>query len=311
MIETRLLEMFIATAKQGTLVAASRECRVTASAVSHALKALESELGCRLFDRIGKNVQLNQAGEQFLAQVEPLLKELDAAANSLKDLRQWGETRLRIGASTTFCHYVLPRILKDLKKTFGTVAIQVESRDTGEQIDLLRRNKLDLGIGLMPDEDVYLDKKTLFRDELLLTLAPNHPLASLKSIPRDQLSNYPFILYRRGSITSRLVDDYFRAQKIRPNMMMEVSDLEAIKELVKLNLGLGIMAPWTASRELERGTLVMRPLGTTKLKRQWTILSQNNRRLNLIEIAFVKLCRQFATTVRTDREDLPAEQKFS
>jgi LysR family transcriptional regulator, low CO2-responsive transcriptional regulator len=304
-MEIQQLKMFCLIAKKGSLAAAAKELRLTSSAVSHSLKGLEREIGCRLFDRVGKNVQLNQAGEQFLKQIEPLLGNLETAVHSIKQLSKWGQVRLRIGASATFCQYILPKILRELKKSFSDASIQVESHDTPQLIEHLKSNRLDLGIGLMPDEMGDLDVRPLFRDELLLTLSPHHSLASLKQIPRDQISNSPFISYQGSSLTSRMIEDYFRKFDIHKSNVMEIGNLDAIKEMVKLNLGIAALAPWTASRELERGTLIMRPFGVQPIRRHWVTLNRSGRRSNLIEIAFVKLCRQFVTTVPTDRHDLP------
>ena len=100
-METRLLKMFCAVAETGGLVTAGRKLHLTPSALSHSLKALETDLGCRLFERVGKRMVLNQAGEQLLAQVRGPLAALESAANGIKRLAKWGQTRLRIGASAS------------------------------------------------------------------------------------------------------------------------------------------------------------------------------------------------------------------
>src|SRR5438046_4207226 len=123
-MDTRLLRMFCVVARMGSLVAASRIMHLTPSAMSHGLKALEAQLGCRLFDRTGKKLLLNQAGEQLFAQVQAPLTALDAAAESLKRLGKWGQTRLRIGASASACQHIVPGIIRELKKTCPTVQLQ-------------------------------------------------------------------------------------------------------------------------------------------------------------------------------------------
>src|SRR5258706_3533662 len=95
-MDTRLLKMFCAVADTGSLVTAGRKLHLTASALSHSLKALETDLGCRLFERVGKRMGLNQAGEQLLAQVRGPLLALESAADGIKRLAKWGPTRLRI-----------------------------------------------------------------------------------------------------------------------------------------------------------------------------------------------------------------------
>jgi DNA-binding transcriptional LysR family regulator len=89
---------------------------------------------------------------------------------------------------------------------------------------------------------------------------------------------------------------------------MEVGDIGAIKELVKLNLGVSILAPWTADTELVRGTLCMRPLGPRPVRRHWVVATVAGRRLNLAEETFCRLCRAHATGMRLDRKDVPARR---
>jgi DNA-binding transcriptional LysR family regulator len=106
-------------------------------------------------------------------------------------------------------------------------------------------------------------------------------------------------------LTAQLVDQYFRELGIVPSTIMEIANIEAIKELVKLNLGVAILAPWTVEKELARGTLCMRPLGAKALRRQWAIIGLGGRRWNLAEETFSRLCRVMAASFRMDRRDLP------
>ncbi len=86
---------------------------------------------------------------------------------------------------------------------------------------------------------------------------------------------------------------------------MEIGSIEAIKELIKLNLGVSVLAPWTVDRELARGSLKIRPLGGKPVYRQWSVMSLKEHRLNLAEENFCRLCQQHASAMRLDRKDVP------
>ena len=134
-----------------------------------------------------------------------------------------------------------------------------------------------------------------------------NPMASqAKPITREELSKQPLIMYRHSSITARRAKAFFQELDLVPNVMMEIGSIEAIKELVKLNLGVSILAPWTADRELSQGSLKMRPLGSRRLIRSWVIVSLAGRRLTLAEENFCKLCRRQVAGMRLDRRDVPA-----
>ena len=308
-MDTRLLRLFCVVARLGSLVAASQVLHLTPSALSHGLKSLEAQLGCRLFERAGKKLLLNQAGEQLLAQIQAPLAALDAAEESLKRLGKWGQTRLRIGAAASACQHLVPGVIRELRKACPNVQLQVESADMPQMVNLLQQNRIDLALGVAPESTSALDMRPIFRDELLFTFCPSHPWATAPSISREELRTQPLILYQRSSLTAELVDKYFRDLDIVPSTIMEIANIEAIKELVKLNLGVAVLAPWTVEKELVRGSLRMRPLGAKALRRQWAIITLAGRRWNLAEETFCRLCRTLVAGFRMDRKDLPAAEK--
>src|SRR5213595_942472 len=110
-LDTRQLRAFATLARTGSFTKAARELYLSQSAVSHSMKALEQDVGCRLLDRVGKTVSLTQAGEQLLQHAERILKEMADARQDLHQLSKWGKGRLRIGASTTACQHILPAVL--------------------------------------------------------------------------------------------------------------------------------------------------------------------------------------------------------
>jgi len=304
-MDTRLLKMFSAVARHGSLGAAARQLHLTPSAVSHALKSLETELGCRLFDRAGKRMLLNQAGEQLLAQVEGPLSALDAAEDSVRRLAKWGQTRLRISAAASACEYLLPPVIRELKKSFSNITFQVESGDMPDAVEGLRQNRTDLALGVAPPVSSGLEMRPLFTDELLFVFAPSHPWAAGDGITVDDMKRQALILYQRSSLTARMIEDYFRHLDIVPSTVMEMGSIAAIKELVRLKLGVSVLAPWAVGADLARGTLKMRPLGTRPLKRHWVIAWPEWRRLSLVEETFSRLCRNVASGLRMDRRDVP------
>jgi len=305
-MEIRLLRMFCTVAETGSLVAAAGRLHLTPSALSHGLKSLETQLGCRLFERAGKRMLLNQAGEQLLAQIQPPMAALDAAAESLKQLGKWGHTRLRIGATASACQHILPSVIRELKKSEAQLQLQVESGDMPAMLDLVRANKVDLALGVAPESQNGLELQQIFRDELMFVFAPSHPWAVGRPITRDELRQQPFILYKQSSYTVRAVEDYFRKLDLVPSTIMEIASIEAIKELVKLNLGVSVLAPWAVGKDLARGSLRMRPVGPHQLRRLWVIAMLAGRRLSLIEENFCRLCRNHTAGMPLDRRDVPA-----
>jgi len=285
------LRAFVALARTGSFTLTAKELYLSQSAVSHSIKALEQDVGCRLLDRMGKKVLLTQAGEQLLHHAQKILSEMSEARESLQHLGKWGRTRLRIGASTTACQYILPAVLRELKESFPQGLISVEPGDTPEAIALLRENRIDLALALEPKNEEKIEFVPLFADELGFLMCPTHPWAVAGQVTRDEIPRQNYVLYNKNSYTFRMVEEYFRAEDMVLNTIIEFGSMEAIKELVKLGLGVSILAPWIAQKELQEKSLVSLSLGGRKLKRTWGILHWRGRRLSLAEETFVSLCR--------------------
>jgi DNA-binding transcriptional LysR family regulator len=303
-MDTRLLKVFRAVAESGSLVLAAGKVHLTPSAISHSLKAMETDLGCRLFERVGKRMVLNQAGEQLLSRIRNPLAALDAAEDEIRRLAKWGQSLLRLGTSSAICQHILPRVIRELKKTYPTLELQVESGDTPRALELLRESKVDLALCIPPENAAGLDARPVFRDELMLVFSPQHPWAAGRPISRDEIAAQQFIGYRRSSFTAQLLTDYFKEAGITPRVMMEIDSIGAIVEMVKFNLGVSILAPWTVDRELANNKLKMRPLGPKPLKRQWSVVSLGSHPKSFIEETFFRLCRTHAAGLRLDRRDV-------
>lgn len=290
-LDSRQLAAFAALARCQSFTRAAKELYLTQSAVSHAIKALEEEVGSRLVDRAGRRVLLTQAGEQFLRHVEKILREMEAARSGLDALSRWGHSRLRVGASTTACQYILPTVLREYKQSFPKSVITIEPGDHAQQTELLENNRIDLAIMLRPETRTEFDFVPLFQDELRFVASPMHRWVQQGRMSREALEGETLVHYNKASYTFRLLTEYFRAERITFGHFIELGSMDAIKELVKIGVGVGVLAPWIARAELDSGALVDFPLGRKRVKRNWGVAHLRGRRLSLGEETFIGLCR--------------------
>lgn len=297
-LDSRRLQQFCVLAKTGSFTQTARELHLTQSGISHSMKALEQEAGCRLLDRLGKKVVLTQAGEQLLQHAEKILSEMASARDSLSALGKWGKGRLRLGASTTACQHLIPPVLREFKESFPDHVITLEPGDTPELVEALLKHRIDLALSLEVESEAQLEFHPLFTDELHFIVSATHPWAQAKRVERDEIPRQNYILYSKRSVTFRLIENYFRQEEMILNTVFEVGSMEATKELVKLGLGVCVLAPWVARKELEEGSLVALPLGRRKLSRRWGILHWRGKRLTLAEETFIGLCESAAEALR-------------
>jgi len=290
-LDSRQLRAFATLARTGSFTRTARELHLSQSAISHSMKALERQVRCRLLDKVGKSVTLTQAGEQLLAHANKILAEMQAARDRLSELGKWGHGRLRICTSTTACQYILPPVLREFKESFPQCMIHIEPGDTPTALDLLRQHRVDLALSLEPREESIFEFRHLFEDELQFLVSPAHPWARTGKINRDEITRQRFILYTRTSYLHGMIDDYFRQEDIVLPTSIELGNMEAIKELVKLGLGISVLAGWVARKELAEGSLCAVPLGRRKLKRRWGFLVRKGQRLTLAPETFIGLCK--------------------
>jgi DNA-binding transcriptional LysR family regulator len=269
------------------------------------MKALERDVGCRLFDKLGKKFVLTQAGEQLLQHARKILQEMENAREVLAHLGKWGHGRLRIGASTTACQHVLPAVLREFKESFPEHNISIEPGDTPALVASLLRQRIDLALTLEAGNDPQLEFHPLFTDELQFIVGALHEWAQARRVNRPEIPRQNYILYNKASMTFRLIEEYFRLEQMTLNTVIELGSMEAIKELVKLGLGVSIVSPWIARKEIEEGSVVALPLGRRSLRRRWGILHWRGKRLSLAEETFVGLCEAACAPLHLKAESDP------
>ena len=154
---------------------------------------------------------------------------------------------------------------------------------------MLNQGEIDLAVTLEPIKSNEIEFVPCFSDELRLVLLPDHDWCKKGKIDWDEAVTENFILYNRSSYTFRLLHDYLDGKGIKLNSFMEISSPEATKELIKVGMGVGIMAGWAVEEERKCGELESLSLGVPKLTRTWGISVRKGRKLNKAERIFIKI----------------------
>jgi DNA-binding transcriptional LysR family regulator len=296
LIDSRQLRAFAVLAREGSFTRAGEMLHLTQSAVSHAIRTLEEELGCRLFQRQGRRVFLTHHGRELLTHAEAIQTLMTQARANLGALDQTPRGRLNIGTTTAAAQFILPTVLREFKESFPLYSVSVAPGETPDTLAKLEANKLDLCISLKPHDVRLIQCHAIFSDELQFLVAPLHPWASAKPKARE-LAEQTFILSSRQSYTFELLNAYCRKLGTRLGPVIELGSTEAIKELVRLGLGVGVAGAWMARSELAGGQLVAVPLPKGKIRRDWVVAHLKNRQLNLAERTFLGLCQQVGAQI--------------
>lgn len=284
--DLRQLRAFVAVADEGSFTLAAKKLSLTQSAVSHSMRALEEGLGCRLLTRLGKKTVVTGEGEVFLGRCRRILGELELAGRELDGLRRWGQGRIRIGAPHSLCQFLLPTVLREFRDCFPRCEPTIEAGDTAQLLERLREHELDVVLGMKSGGKSGIASQSMFRDRMAFMVPPVHAWVEEGGAPTDAMESTQFIIYGRSTETHRLIEEHFGAIGARPRAPLVLGDMEAIKEMSKIGIGVGILAPWVARRELEEGSLVALPTGDPPIEREWAVFWNEDRPLSLIEETF-------------------------
>ncbi len=292
--DLRQVRSLVAVAETESFTRAAELLGVTQSAVSHSIRALETMLDCQLVERAGKRVALSQNGTILLRRFKAAIGELEKADEELGLLKRWGQGRLRVGATHTLCTYLLPAVMREFRGLYPRCEIHIESGDTWELIDFLDRSEIDLVLGLGGREPGWSRFERVFEDELVFVVAPEHPWAQAGSVEVAEVGKESFLVYAKASETYRFLKKSFEDAGVRLRPSLSLGDMGAIKEMAKVGVGVGIVAPWVVREEIEAGELVAVPMEVGSRKREWGLICHEGRHLTMVEEDFVRICKKVA-----------------
>jgi len=292
-MEIRQLKAFLAIAEMKTFTAGAKVVNITQAAVSMQIRQLEDEVGMPLFIRTPRRVILTEAGEYLLERARKILREHDAALAEIAEVAGAEHGRLRIGsASAMFATTQLPTILEKLKQAFPKAEINVSSGTSQVLVDKILHGEIDIAFVSLPVETANILTELLFSDEIVAIAHPKHALAKQKYISAAALAGEHLILGEKGGNTRRLIDDFFSAANVKPNVMMELSRQEAINQMVENNMGAGIAGAKTVAKDISDGKLVWWWIEGAEIKWDLGLARLRGGYFSPIGKEFINLCKE-------------------
>ncbi|MBI2989531.1 MAG: LysR family transcriptional regulator [Deltaproteobacteria bacterium] len=284
------MKIFQAVAKHGGFNRASKYLRLSQPAISINIKKLEEELGVELFERLGRSIQLTDAGrvvEEHVTRLTDVLSEMRQAIDEIKGL---GTGQFRCGAATTIGIYLLPKILVQFKERFPKVETQFFSGRSSEIEKRVLSNDLDIGfVGSDLASSSRLRTHTFFTDELVIITPSNHYLARFRKVSPKRLIDLPLILGPKDSYTRKIIEKHLETAAIPYRCVMEVENTEVIKAAVSEGLGISILSLARIQREIKNGLLIPVRISGISIKRQFKVIMLKDKHLSRPTKAFLEL----------------------
>lgn len=237
-MDIAILQAFTTVADTRSFSEAALRLHLTQPAISKRIALLESSLNCQLFDRIGRQIALTEAGQALLPRAKRILLELEDMRRELSNLSGEVSGVLKIGTSHHIGLHRLPPVLKNFSRLYPDVTLDIQFIDSEMAFDLVMHGELELGIVTLPPEPhPTLHTRTVWHDPLAFMVSVEHPLASHTAVELQDLANYPAILPSMATFTRRIVEKLFEEKELKIDVAISTNYLETIKMMTSIGLG--------------------------------------------------------------------------
>lgn len=280
------IRAFLMVAETRSFSRAAEKLFITQPAVSKRISTLELALDCKLFDRLGKNIQLTQAGEALIPSYRRILAEISESEHIISTLRSEISGHLKFGTSHHIGLHRLPPILRRFTTDNPDVELDIQFMDSEQAAELILKGSIELALITLPDDiEKPLRLIPIWTDTMHCVVAKDHALAKLKNITLKQLSEHAVLLQSQSTHTRDIID---QALKLKSNIkvIMESNYLETIKAMIQNGLGWGVLPDSMIDDSLHkltiRGVTMERHLGVL-LHASRTLSSPANALLEILK----------------------------
>lgn len=279
------LTAFIEIAETGSFSEAAERLHLTQPAVSKRIAALEQQLGVRLFDRLGREINLTESGRALLPRAYQILNVLSDTQRALSNLSGEISGRLTVATSHHIGLHRLPPLLRAFTRCYPKVALDIQFLDSEVAYEEVLHGRAELAIiTLAPETSAPIKAVPVWMDALDFVAAPEHPLAHKKELLLNDIAAYPAVFPGSNTFTHRIVKHLFERAGLTPNIAMSTNYLETIKMMVSIGLAWSVL-PRTMLDE----QVICLPLPDIQLSRQLGYIAHQERTLSNAARAFMEL----------------------
>ncbi|MGQ0618592.1 MAG: LysR family transcriptional regulator [Panacagrimonas sp.] len=241
-MDTQALAAFLEVADSVSFTRAAERLNLSQPAISKRLRALEDQIGTRLFDRVGRSVMLTDAGRALLPYARRVAQTLEDGRRALSRLNATVSGRLSIGTSHHIGLHRLPPVLKRYVLDYPGVDLDLHFMDSEDACEAVLAGKLELGVVTLPLARLpRLDSGVVWDDPLAVVVAPGHPLAGRRRVRLEDLAGHPAVLPDADTYTHRIIRAELDARGITPRVRLATNYLETLKMLAGIGLGWSVL----------------------------------------------------------------------
>lgn len=287
----RKLEIFYKTAKCLNMSQVAKDMYISQPSISQCISEIESEIGTNLFDRIGKKLYLTHEGKIFYEYTRRILNIYEEGINVVRSSKS-NKGKLVIGASTTIGTYIMPYIIHKFNKKEKDIEISMIIDNKHNIEELILNNKVDIAFieGTVNSKEIIL--KDIWIDELVFISSINHEWNGKKYLDIEDLKNNKFIIREDGSGTRQRFEGFLENNDIKFNSYIELSNLEAILNYVKLNIGVSCVPYMSVLSEENSKSINVYRIKDHKINRSLYSAIHKDKYISKPIECFMKFCEK-------------------
>jgi DNA-binding transcriptional LysR family regulator len=282
------LETFLEVARHASFSRAAEKRFRTQPAISSQIRALEEEVGAKLFDRSGGKVALTAAGKVFQRYAEESLQARRAVMTTVQEMERVPRGEIVVAANEGTCLHILPEVFAEFKRQYPRVAVSVQRSEHNKILESVIDNSVDFGVVSLPVNDTRMTIVLIHRDELVLIVPSSHPLAKLETVPVAEIAKFPLLLPKLGR-TRDAIENMLHERRLRPNVSMELDSSELMKRFVAAQVGLGFIARSNVAEDVRAGALAALPIADAQFRRDLALVFRKDKALSRAALAFIDI----------------------
>jgi len=277
-----LLKYFQVVAQENHITRASQKLNIAQPALSYSIARLESDLGVQLFDRVGRQIILNDCGRKLLERVNVILDNWEIARSEVKQYQREITQHVKIAVTSMM---LSQNLILDFKKEYPDIMIKQAMVNAGQIVTAITQEKNDFVLSTIPVEDENISSSFLTKDPLYILVSKDHALAKSKSVTIEDIAGEQFVSVPEGYAFRVFLDEYFQKAGLVHNVVFECFPAQ-IPELVSSHIGIAFISGSTLHGDTYPPTVVALPIEKPVCNRSLYILSEKSR-------VFPDACRLF------------------
>lgn len=257
MLNLNQLRVFYHAAKHLNFTVAAGKLFITQPAVTAQIKSFEEHCNLKLFQRRGRKLYLTSEGQILYEYATKIFRYEQEVEHVLEDMLKLERGELRLGTTKAYARYFMPVLLSRFHRSYPNIRLNLDEGSSRDMILSLVSLKNEVAVIARAIDHPEVAFTPFSKEELAVIAAPDHRLARKKSVSLAELAREPLIMKDRGSGTRKLVDEMFARENFRPNVLMETSNAEFIKQLVQRGEGVSFLVKEAVAAELKEKKLAL------------------------------------------------------